>query len=246
MKNYTLSFQLYSSRLEPSIDAQLESLAGIGFLAIESYGGAYGDDVAGFRQKLDRVGLACPTAHIPLNRLEEDLGGAIAEAEMLGAATIIAPNLLAQRRPTTAAGWREVARGLDRHAATLRQRGLKLAWHNHDFEYMTLQDGSRPIDHLMMAPDLLFQADIGMMARAGVRPEVELKRFGDRLHSVHVKDLAAKGDWTDVGAGTLDWPAIWPTIGESAAEILVLEHDDPGDWRQFARNSFEYVFQKAM
>jgi sugar phosphate isomerase/epimerase len=49
----------------------------------------------------------------------------------------------------------------------LAEHGLKLAWHNHDFEYQRLPDGSRPIDHLIGAAGVFFEPDIGWIVRAG-------------------------------------------------------------------------------
>ena len=47
--------------------------------------------------------------------------------------------------------------------------------------------------------------------------------------------------WTDVGAGTIDWKALWPAIAGTGATLLVLEHDNPSDWRSYAAHSYEYV-----
>ena len=46
---------------------------------------------------------------------------------------------------------------LAKGAESVRSAGLKIAWHNHDFEYRKLSDGSRPIDHLFAAPGLAWQ-----------------------------------------------------------------------------------------
>ena len=246
MPRYCVSFQLYSSRRFPPIESQLDILSGIGFDAVETYGDAYGSDAPGFRRKLDDRGLACPSAHIALDLLDSDRGSVIAIARALGAETVVAPNIAPDRRPTTVAGWRALSQSLADHARALIEEGLRLAWHNHDFEFRPLRDGSRPIDHILAATGVLFEADIGMMARAGVDPANELIKFADRLVALHVKDVAgettnAHGGWTDIGAGTQNWTAIWPAIAASRADLLVFEHDDPADFRRFAENSYRYV-----
>jgi sugar phosphate isomerase/epimerase len=244
MQGYIASFQLYSSRRSASVEEQLGRLRSLGFAAVEPYGCAYGGDPAGFRLWLDNFGLIAPSAHFSVDRMRDDMAGVIVDATTIGAATVVAPNL--QQRPTDIAGWQSFARTLEVYAEELAHRGLGLAWHNHAFEFEVLPDGSRPIDHLLASSAVSWQADVGMIARAGVDPVEELARYGSRLHSIHAKDNAApgvteQGGWTDIGDGVLDWPTIWTAFTKSPARLVVLEHDDPADWRIFAENSLAYL-----
>ena len=77
MANYRISFQLYSARNFPPVDGVLEALAAIGYDAVEPFGGNYLSDAKGFRAKTDALGLAIPTAHVPLQLLDEDRPKAI-------------------------------------------------------------------------------------------------------------------------------------------------------------------------
>ena len=47
--------------------------------------------------------------------------------------------------------------------------------------------------------------------------------------------------WTDVGSGTIDWKGIWPSIAHSGCDLLVLENDNPSDWRGFAAHSHSFL-----
>ena len=246
MTDYRISFQLYSARSFPPVEAQLETLAAIGFDAVEPYGGAYGDDPAGLRKKLDAVGLACPSAHIGLADLDADRAAVVDVARTLGLETVVTPFLLPDQRPDDADGWQALGARLQEHAAALRESGLKFAWHNHAFEYAVLSDNTRPIDHLLAGPDVMWEADIGWIVRADRDVAAELSRFQGKLAAFHVKDLAPEGvteddGWTDVGAGTVDWRALLPAIEASGTDLLVLEHDAPSDWRSFAENSFRFL-----
>ncbi|MCR4283027.1 MAG: sugar phosphate isomerase/epimerase [Bauldia sp.] len=246
MANYRISFQLYSARNFPPIDGVLEGLAAIGYDAVEPYGGNYLDDAKGFRAKADALGLAIPTAHVPLQLLDEDRARAVDLAKTLGLETVILPHVGGDARPKDVEGWKAFGRRLNQHAGHLREAGLKLAWHNHDFEYLPLADKSRPIDHILAGGGVLFEPDVAWIARAGADIAAELAKYGSRVAAFHIKDTAPKGvtkddGWTDVGAGTIDWKALWPTIARSGATLLVMENDNPSDWRAFATNSYKYV-----
>lgn len=246
MTSYRISFQLYSARNFPPLEAQLEALAAIGFDAVEPYRGAFGDDAAGFRRKIDAVGLTCPTAHLPVDLLESDRAAFIDIATTLGLETAVLPYLVEAQRPKDRAAWQAFAARLNEHAAALAEAGLKLGWHTHAFEYEPLADGSRPIDALIAPPGILYEPDIGWIARSGSDIRTELERFPGKICAFHVKDTAPDGvtvddGWTDVGSGTIDWKGLWPVIAASGCDLLVLENDNPSDWRGFASHSYDFL-----
>lgn len=246
MTNYRISFQLYSARNFPPVDAVLEGLAAIGYDAVEPYGGNFLDDPRGFRGKADRLGLAIPTAHVALSILDADRTRTIDIAKTLGLETVIIPHIGGDDRPKDAAGWRALGERLAGHAEALGRTGLKLAWHNHDFEYARLADGSRPIDHLLAGQGVLFEPDVAWIARAGADIPSEVAQYGSKVVAVHIKDTAPAGvtkddGWTDVGAGTIAWQQAWPAIAATGVTLLVIENDNPSDWRSFAANSYKFV-----
>lgn len=246
MANYRISFQLYSARNFPPVDDVLKELAAIGYEAVEPYGGNYLDDPKGFRAKADALGLAVPTAHVPVQLLDEDRAKAIDLAKTLGLETVVLPHIGGDARPKDAAGWAAFGKRLGEHAKHLSGAGLKLAWHNHDFEYANLEDESRPIEHLLAADGVLFEADLAWIARGGADVPAEIDRHATRIVAFHIKDTAPDGvtvddGWTDVGAGTMDWQGIWPSIQKTGATLLVMENDNPSDWRSFAANSYKFV-----
>ncbi|MEX0853385.1 MAG: sugar phosphate isomerase/epimerase [Bauldia sp.] len=245
MATYRISFQLYSARKFPPIEPQLAALAAIGYDAVEPYGGAYESDPKGFRAKCDAVGLKVPSAHMPLADLEADRGRLIDTAKTLGVEIVVLPHVGGDARPKDAASWMAFGARLAEHAVKLREAGLKLAWHNHNFEYAKLADGSRPIDHILTG-NVLFEPDVAWIVRAGFDIAAEVDRYRSKVAAFHIKDTARPGvtvddGWTDIGAGTIDWRQLWPSIEQTGASLLVMEHDNPSDWRSFAANSYTYV-----
>lgn len=126
----------------------------------------------------------------------------------------------------------------------LGTEGINLAWHNHDFEYLTIAPAIRPIDIILGAGQALqWEADVAWVARAGADPVAELERYSGRASVCHIKDLAPAGSdpdeqgWADVGHGTLDWNRILPAMKSAGAKLFVAEHDNPSDVERFARRA---------
>jgi sugar phosphate isomerase/epimerase len=241
---YRTAYQLYSSRKFPPLEAQLPELKAMGYDAIEPWLPAYEADPAAFRRALDDAGLACLGFHMPLKGLVEEPRRFIDIALTLGAALMIPPFVPAEQREPTPEFWRRLGEDLARGAEAAAPHGLRVAWHNHDFEYAPLPDGSRPIDHIFDAGGdrVFFEIDCGWITRAGADPAAELTRYADRIVAVQLKDTAPPGTaaedgWTATGDGIIDWAALVPVIRSTAADHIVAEHDNPSDWRRFAERS---------
>ena len=241
------SFQLYSARNFQPWSRVLERVAEAGYSQVEGFGGVYSDPEE-LRAELDRTGLTMPTGHFSLDMLENDLGGACRIAQTLGMTMIICPHIAAEHRPASADGWRGFAERLAKVGAAVNAKGHAFAWHNHDFEFAPLPDGSTPMEHILAAaPDIGWEIDVAWVIRGGADPRPWIEREGRRIVAVHVKDIARRGDavdedgWSDVGHGTVDWPGLMTALGRSAARFYVMEHDNPADFERFARRSIEAV-----
>lgn len=239
---HTLSFQLYSSREFPPFEKQLEQLAGLGYTNVEPYDDLYADP-QGFAALLALNGLTAVSGHFSLSLLESDPEKAISIAQTLGMSIIVAPWLDPQDRPVDTVGWQAFGARLSALSVLFARSGLVFAWHNHDFEFMPLADGSYPIEHILQGGDLGFEMDVAWVIHAGVDPIAWMKRYSDRIIAVHVKDIALPGEnldqdgWCDIGRGTIDWNAMWPVVTSTAARLTVIEHDNPADWHGFAQHS---------
>jgi sugar phosphate isomerase/epimerase len=242
------SFQLYSARNFQPWSKVLKTLGQLGYTQVEGFGGVY-DDPAAFRADLDRNGLSMPSAHFSIEALEGDFAKVDATARTLGVKLIACPYLQAPDRPTDAAGWRDFGKRLAAAGARARGAGYDFAWHNHDFEFKTLPDGSVPQDRIFEgAPDLNWEADIAWIVRGGADPLKWIDTHGSRIVAVHVKDIAKAGQgldedgWSDVGHGTIDWKGLFTALrAKSKAHYYIMEQDNPNDFQRFARRSLEAV-----
>jgi sugar phosphate isomerase/epimerase len=146
----------------------------------------------------------------------------------------------------SADGFRRFAAEASDIAAALRPHGIRLAYHNHDFE-LGVWDGEIGLETIFdsaSAEDLLAELDTYWLQFAGANPLDWIRRFSSRLPLVHLKDMTLGGRQTEVGRGVTDWPAVLSACRDAGTEWLIVEQDEcEGDpleslaitWRNLAR-----------
>ncbi|MBB3393087.1 sugar phosphate isomerase/epimerase [Rhizobium sp. BK275] len=236
-----LSYQLYSARNFPPLSAIFEKLGKAGYGEVEGFGGIYAElDEAGLkslRADLDKNGLVMATGHFSPDFLDGNVEKSLQIAKVLGMDSIYAPHLMPDQRPTDAAGWLAFGKRLQEMSKPYKDAGYEFGWHNHDFEFVKLSDGSLPIERIFEgAPGITWEADIAWVVRGGADPYAWVEKLGDRISAVHVKDIAPAGEaadeggWADVGHGTIGWAKLLPVVkAKTKAKHFVVEHDNPND-----------------
>jgi sugar phosphate isomerase/epimerase len=248
-----LSIQLYSLREYGDLAKNLAALAGLGFRNVETVGSHLADAKA-TRAALDASGIAAPTGHAALADLRSRPAWVADQARTIGIVELYMPAVPVEERTAPAASWERVGAELGGMAAAMAGEGLKLGYHNHSWELKAFADGSTPLDHLFAGASgspLTFQADLAWLARGGADPVAWMEREKARLTSVHVKDIAPAGanadqdGWADIGAGILDWKALWAASLARGARHMVLEHDKPRDPVGFAKASRAWLMAQV-
>ena len=246
-----LSIQLYSLREYGDLDSQLAALAEIGFRRVEIMG-SHLDDAKDTRARLDAHGLSAPTGHVSMDALRSRLDRVAEQAQIIGMSELFMPALPDAERTASADQWERTGAQLGWMAEKLKAQGLALGYHNHDWELSPFVDGTTPLERLFAGAagsPLTFEADLAWLVRGGADPARWMRSQQQRLTAVHVKDLAREGadpaeeGWSNVGAGTMDWPMLWREAIRLGAKWMVLEHDKPKDPIGFARESRAYLLQ---
>jgi sugar phosphate isomerase/epimerase len=215
-----IGLQLYTLGEAPyrDLDGTLQAVARIGYRTVESVG-FMKRTAAEFRAALDRAGLSCPSAHVPLQAdsgggpsLAGDLGPLAADMHRLGVKYVVVPIFsVPQRfggplkgedglaflsragREMTADDWRRLAAQLNEKGAALEREGLKLGYHNHNVEFT--KHGSRTALDLLLenteAGLVWFEMDVGWVGAGGVDPIPLLRAHRHRFRLMHIKDLKA-------------------------------------------------------
>ena len=242
-----IAVQMYSLRNAGSLDQQLKIVHDAGVGAVETVG-TQGVSAPELKQLLDRYAIKAISSHVPLTELRKDLPGVVAFNRSIGNTTLVVPYLDAKDRPTDAAGWTALGQELGRMSKQLRAEGMRLAYHNHDFELVDF-NGRTGLELLFAAagPDLQTELDLAWVARAGYDPAVMLGKFRGRLFAVHAKDNAPKGQAEDeggfaaIGQGVLDWNAILPAAAGAGVQWYIIEHDQPRDPAKVIKTGADYL-----
>jgi sugar phosphate isomerase/epimerase len=225
-----LAVQLYTLRhaLEADLEATLAALAEAGAHDVE-LAGFYGRTPAEMRAALDAAGLVAIAGHVPIEGFETALDGVVAAAEVLGTETLVVPSV---PPPETAEEADATLARIVAASEVASGAGLGFAYHNHDFEFRALDDGS-DLWSRITAAGLPHEPDVGWLTVAGRDPVAVLGELAGRCPLVHAKDVRRKADgtWEDViaGDGDLDWPGIVAASVAAGATRIVVELDNPSE-----------------
>lgn len=237
----SISYQLYCSRNFSPLTDTLAMLAKAGFTEVEGYGGLYSDPAA-LAAQLNSVGLAMTSGHFGIDMVEGDPAKTIATARTLGMKMVFVPHIVADQRPTDAAGWAAFGARLAKMGKPITDAGFEFGWHNHDFELLDLGGGETALDHIANA-GVKLELDLGWVRVAGHDPVAWIGKYASQISAVHMKDIARDGEatdedgWADVGHGIMDWAAIKTALDAAGITHMVAEHDNPKDHTRFATRS---------
>ncbi len=216
---------------EAQLVGNLRQIAAIGFREVEPWHAAYFLPAAQLRKDIRDSGLTVPSGHFEYADLTAALPAQLAYAKALGLKWVVCP-MLPKSQWTSAGGFRTAARQFNGWATQVQQAGMRFAFHNHDYEFQRFGDQTG-YDILVRETDpalVSFELDCYWIAQAGLDPLHVLNQLGKRVRLLHVKDRKpgfppshdmneSSAHFTEVGTGSLDWPAIL-----AAAEKLEIEH----------------------
>ena len=235
--------QLYTlrSRLDDGLEETLDAVAEMGYREVELFQ-LHGRTPSQMRAILDVVGLSATSSHYGLGAVEDDLERTLEGALALGQRLMVVPSIPSSLRdPEGLAG---VAETLNRAGERVRGAGLRLGYHNHDWELRPLPDGRRPIDVLLDAtdPELVdWQMDIFWTVHGGGDPLAMLRERSGRVTSVHVKDRTADGEMVSVGDGVIDFGEVLAVAEGQGLAHAYVEHDRSDRPLESVRRSLRHL-----
>lgn len=219
--------------------ATLKAVADAGYAYVESAdyaeGKFYGMTPAEFKSTLDSLGLTAISAHMGMVTLE-NADQLIADVKAAGITYFVIPvppmGMFTFDPATNKLGMKGTTAELVSIMNTIGEKchkaGLKLLYHNHDFEFMPLADGTIIEDVLLEKcnPEWVnFQMDLFWVTKANASALTYFEKYPGRFKAWHVKDMDQEGKFAPVGTGTIDFKSILAQKEKSGMEFYLVEQD---------------------
>lgn len=137
-------------------------------------------------------------------------------------------------------------------AQKLKAAGMKLMYHNHDFEFEKF-GGKRMMEHLadgFAADELGFILDTYWVQAAGGDPAAWLEKLSGRVDVIHFKDMKVHKNerrMCEVMDGNLNWPAVFAACPKAGVLHAMVEQDDSysADPFECLRKSFDNLTHRG-
>jgi sugar phosphate isomerase/epimerase len=226
MKKVPIGIQLYTVRDECVKDFKgtLTELAKMGYSAVEfawNYGGMEPDELSAF---LNSLNLACCGLHAPIEDLLDAGSKSYAYARDLKS-----PFVTTSLADQVEKDWNAAVENVKKAATVAAKEGFEFTYHNHWQEFKRI--ASRyALDILYDKTDAATvgaELDTFWIRKGGEEPVPYIRSYGRRVRQIHLKDMAVSGDdYTEIGTGVMDLPAIFAAAEDAHAEWVIYEQDE--------------------
>jgi len=271
MDKNKIALQLYSVRDDMKEDfyGTLKKVKEFGYGGVE-FAGLHGNDPLEVKKMCEEIGLVPISAHVSIKAFLKDMDAAIDCYEKVGVKYVVIPHLAEEYRMGQP-GYRTVVEVIKVLGQKLREKGMVLGYHNHDFEF-TKFDGEYALDLLYqeVGPELLqTELDTCWVNVGGENPAEYIKKYAGRTPIVHLKDFVGTKsnnmyeligidegekketdgpfEYRPVGKGKQDFPAIVAAADAGGAEWYVVEQDRPSmglEPLECAKVSIDYLLNE--
>jgi sugar phosphate isomerase/epimerase len=229
-----IGLELYSVRDELARDLPntLKKVAQFGYQVVEFYAPyfkwtpPYAKDV---RSQMDDLGLRCLSTHNGFESFAsaENLNHAIELNQILGTRYIVLAS--APGSANGLDGWKQLCQQLTTSVEQLKPHGLSAGYHNHQAEWVKLENGQRIIEVIAAntPKEFMLQLDVGTCEEAGADPVAWVNANPGRIKTMHLKDWAPdQGYRVLFGEGKTPWKdlvAAAKSVG--GAEYFLIEQE---------------------
>jgi len=220
-----LGIQLYTVREDLGKDCRgtLEAIAGMGYKEVE-FAGVYGGFAPGrLSALLGELGLLCCGLHLSLNQLLDPSSEGYAYAEALES-----PFVTTSLAGEVERDWNAAIAGTAQAGEIAAKKGKTFSYHHHAKEFARTGE-KYALDLLLEKTDpavVKLEADTYWIHKGGEDPVRYLRGYAGRVPQLHLKDVdPADGSSAEVGAGSLDIPAILAAAEDAGVRWVIVEQD---------------------
>jgi len=248
MDKKEIGLQLYTLRdeLPKDVKSTLEKVAKAGYKTVETYGFSIKDQFWGLspielKKILDANNLKAPSGHYNLGSFLydgnlEEVKAAIEAAQILKNEYLTVPWVDEPFRND----FHKIAARLNEAGKMCAAAGLKLAYHNHDFEFQK-HNGITGYEILLKETDqdlVSFELDLYWVVRSGNDPIKLFRENPGRFKLWHVKDMDKVNSAlnTEIGSGSIDFKTIFKEVKQSGMKHFFVEQEN-----NYNPNAFEAI-----
>lgn len=249
-KDHLVGIQLFSLRdeIKDDLGKVLERIAAAGYGSVEMFGFSAEDNF--FKNKPGEVAamlkkhkLISPSGHYALDLFDNNGQKVVDAALALGHQYVVIPWFPPEQR-SKLDDYKKIAERINKAAALCKANKLKMAYHNHEFEFVKYEGGVSGYDIIMKECDVDLELDLYWVKFAKEDPIEIFKRAPGRFKMWHVKDMS-KDDpktQTEVGSGIIDFATVFKNAELSGMEYFYVEQENlpvPADAN--IKKSIDYV-----
>ena len=220
-----IGLQLYSIKeiAQKDFFGAIKLTADSGYDGIE-FAGYFDTPASELKNVLSYNGIIACGCHTGINQLEIDFDAMVEYNLEIGNKNIVIPFLPEEMRNSRDA-WLATAEKMNKLNEMLKKHGIRLGYHNHAFEFEKF-DGIYGYDILAAntSSEILLEIDTFWVEYPGEDAVEYVKKYQDRLDLLHIKDMDGNKVSTEIGNGTLDFPAIIKAAEKTEWFIVEQEH----------------------
>lgn len=251
-KTFGVGIQLYTIRdaMAADVAGTLKKVSDIGYKNLELAGYAdgkfYGFAPSEFKKMVNDLGMEVLSSHAAVEStgITPETAKVMADAHAeVGVKYCVQPWVNDQDRTIDTykkmiADWNEVGR-------IMKGVGIQFAYHNHNFEFATI-DGIVPYYDIFMpemdADLITMELDLFWASKAGQDPIAMFNKYPGRFQLLHFKDMKTKqepffdvikDDVCSVGEGVIDFKNILTAKEVAGAKYIFVEDDNQGNGKPF-------------
>ena len=229
-----LGLQLYTARDlitdEASLDSTIEQLVKMGYTQMQTAGW----ESEAMAEIAKKHGMQIVGTHYSFDKIRDDVEGTVALHKALGTT-----NLGLGAMP----GWAHESqeqlfnfiKEMNRCADIYAQHGMKLTYHNHSFEFSSIDGKKTVMEYLAEGfnENISFVLDTCWVANSGADICDWLEKLAGRIDILHLKDIKSicidgwntRQEMCEIGNGLIAWDRVLKTAEATGVKYYVVEQD---------------------
>lgn len=240
-----IGIQLYTLRkpIAKDLPSTIKEVAKAGYKQVEPYGFPSPASVEMIKQA-KKNGMQVHSSHFDWNSILHPNKKGVASfdeilerAKELGLSHLVVPYLAESDRKDID-GYKKVAEHLNQAGELASKANIKLAYHNHAFEFNPLEKNTSGYDIFIdnFSSNVAFEIDVFWVKLGGVDPVSIIKKLKGRVSQLHLKDLKNKSSipnfgqvspdtFDEIGDGMIDMERIMKIAQKTGVEHCHVEQD---------------------